>query len=161
MWHGQSFCSIYYLLQSWHFSWYTLHVLYLVKLVCLLWVKIFPTVCQFWSIFSDQRFLIVWWRIYLVFQFTETWSIFVHVVDFVLAYFCVFVSFVRSIILKIFTSYLLLWIICFIVSCSFFLFISFMVYVVRRLTKYFIAAIFSGGCHESLGIIMSVFVDFL
>jgi hypothetical protein len=34
-------CQIYFLLQSWHISWQTPHLLYILKLVLLLWVKNF------------------------------------------------------------------------------------------------------------------------
>jgi len=61
---------------------------------------------------------------------------------FVLTSLHVFVSVVRLILFKIFTLYFLLCNICFIVLYSLLLFVSFMGYVERQLTKYLIAASF-------------------
>ena len=71
-------------------------------------------------------------------------------------------SIVQVILFKIFTSYLLLCNICFIVSYSFLLFVLFIGYVERWLIRYLTAASFcSGGWQESLGMMMSVAVGFL
>jgi len=123
-----------FLLQSWHVSWLTPHLLYFLKLVFLLWVKSFPIVLStlkdiFRSKFSNS--------VVMNFVCRPTY------VNLVLFFsLCVFVSVVRLILFKIFTSYLLLFNIFFIVSYSFLLFVSLIEYVKRRLTKYLIATSF-------------------
>jgi hypothetical protein len=59
VWIGVPVCSLYFLLQFWHVSWLTPHLLYFLKLVFLLWVKSFPIVLStlkdiFRSKFSDS-----------------------------------------------------------------------------------------------------------
>jgi len=111
--------------------------------VFLSWVKSFPIALSALKDIFRSEFLN---RLVTNFVCSPTYVNLAHFVFvFVLASLRVFVSGFRLILFKIFTSYLSLCNICFIASYSCLLFVSFMGYVERRLTKYLTAASFCSG----------------